>query len=49
MNIPLILTTLLVLCSAQEVAASEQSALVDFGKKVIRFFLGALLFIWGIN
>ena len=33
MNIPLILTTLLVLCSAQEVAASEQSALVDFGKK----------------
>ncbi len=33
MNIPLVLTTLLVLCSAQEVAASEQSALVDFGKK----------------
>ena len=33
MNIPLVLTTLLVLCSAEVVALSEQSALVDFGKK----------------
>ena len=33
MNIPLILTTLLVLCSAQEVAASEQAGLIDFRNK----------------
>ena len=33
MNVPFFLTTLLVLCSAQVVAPSERSALVDFRKK----------------